>query len=346
MKAEGRWKGSGARLTSRQVVGLILQQQGEDEPDQLTGGQDEGAAVFETHGFAILTLVEGVIVGGFEAHAIGPLDQIVTQVAVAGLSQVASFTRELTGVDTRPPETGEPGESGLTLMNEAGLALGGGHETLDILDFGQQPGGIDRATARDRSEMGLTGQGLRQGLNGPIKAAQWAVQKSDMSEQPGQDGVDRLHPLLRQRVSLGRDRLQGMSGAPRVAQGAPADLAQRRGQPVDVAGSEFIRRRISSQRPLAALGEGVAERLASLVGVHCEHQGDLSGLHFLPRQTVDQKETIARQPLQGQGAGIQVQAMRQRTETHPLGDSPRIFGVGLAAFAQGFLEGGDPMGVE
>jgi hypothetical protein len=54
MKAEGRWKGSGARVTSGQLVGLVLQQQGEDEPDQLTSGQDEGAAMFETHGFAIL----------------------------------------------------------------------------------------------------------------------------------------------------------------------------------------------------------------------------------------------------------------------------------------------------
>ena len=50
MKAEGRWKGSGARVTSGPLVGFVLQQQGEDEPDQLTGGQDEGAAVFETHG--------------------------------------------------------------------------------------------------------------------------------------------------------------------------------------------------------------------------------------------------------------------------------------------------------
>jgi hypothetical protein len=54
MKAEGRWEGSGARVTSGQLVGLVLQQQGEDEPDQLTSGQDEGAAMFETHGFAIL----------------------------------------------------------------------------------------------------------------------------------------------------------------------------------------------------------------------------------------------------------------------------------------------------
>jgi hypothetical protein len=72
MKAEGRWEGSGARVTSGQLVGLVLQQQGEDEPDQLTGGQDESAAMFEAHGFAILTLVESLIVGSFEAHAIGP----------------------------------------------------------------------------------------------------------------------------------------------------------------------------------------------------------------------------------------------------------------------------------
>jgi hypothetical protein len=82
MKAKGRCKGSGARVTSGQLVGLMLQQQSEDEADQLMGGQDEGAAMFEAHGFAILTLVESPIVRGFEAHAIGALDEIVVQMVM------------------------------------------------------------------------------------------------------------------------------------------------------------------------------------------------------------------------------------------------------------------------
>ena len=112
MKAEGRWKGSGARVTSRQLVGFVLQQQGEDEPDQLTGGQDEGAAMFETHRFAILALIEGLIVRRVKANAMGALDEIVTQITVAGLGQAAGFTMELAGVDAWPPQPGELGEGG------------------------------------------------------------------------------------------------------------------------------------------------------------------------------------------------------------------------------------------
>jgi hypothetical protein len=173
-----------------------------------------------------------------------------------------------------------------------------------------------------------------------------AGQKGDVSEEAGQDVVDRFYHVGRQGVRLGRDLPQGMGFAPRVAQGASADLAQRVGQLVDIAGCEFISRRIGGQRPLAALGERVAERLAGLIGVDLEHQGGLSGIHFLTGQTMDQKEAIARQPLQRQVAGIQVQGMGQRTETHPLADSPRIFSVSSVAFAQGFLEVGYPMGVE
>jgi hypothetical protein len=41
--------------------------------------------MFETHGFAVLTLIEGLIVRGVEADAIGALDEIVTQITVANL---------------------------------------------------------------------------------------------------------------------------------------------------------------------------------------------------------------------------------------------------------------------
>jgi hypothetical protein len=157
MKAEGRWKGSGARATSRQLVRLILQQQGEDKPDQLTGGQDEGTAMLKTDSFAILALVERLIVRGVEADTIGTLDEIVTQIAVAGLGQVAGFTMELAGVDARPPETGEPGKGGLPLMNQAKLAVRLGHKAVHILDFGQQAGGIHRANAGDRLEVVIAG---------------------------------------------------------------------------------------------------------------------------------------------------------------------------------------------
>jgi hypothetical protein len=94
-----------------------------------------------------------LIVRSFEAHAIGPLDEIVPQIAVARLGQVASFPVELAGVDAWPPEAGEPGEGGLTLMNQARLAVSVGHKPLHILDFGQQPGGIHRANAGDRVEV-------------------------------------------------------------------------------------------------------------------------------------------------------------------------------------------------
>jgi hypothetical protein len=157
MKAEGRWKGSGARVTSGQLVGLVLQQQGEDEPYQLTGGQDEGTTMLEAHRFAVLTLIEGLVVRRVKANAIGALDEVVTQIAVAGLGQAARFTVELAGVKARPPQPGESGEGGLTLMNHPRLAIRLGHEAVHILDFGQQPGGIDRANTRDRSEMGITG---------------------------------------------------------------------------------------------------------------------------------------------------------------------------------------------
>jgi hypothetical protein len=71
MKAEGRWKELGVRITSGVLVGFVLQQQGEDEPDQLTGSQDEGTTMLETDRFTMLALIESLIVRGVEANAIG-----------------------------------------------------------------------------------------------------------------------------------------------------------------------------------------------------------------------------------------------------------------------------------
>jgi hypothetical protein len=133
--------------TSRALIRLVLPQQGEDEPEQLTGGQDKRTAVLETDRFAVLAQVEGAEVRGSEADAVSGQDEIVTQVAVAGLGHAAGFALELAGLHARPPQAGETGEGGLALVSGAGLPVGVGQETLNVLDFGEQTGGLDRADA-------------------------------------------------------------------------------------------------------------------------------------------------------------------------------------------------------
>lgn len=96
---------SAVRGTSWTLIRLILVQQCKDETEQLTSGEHEGATMFEAHGFAILALIKGVILGGVETDAIRPLNEIVAKIAIAGFGHAAGFTLTFAGFDARPPQT-------------------------------------------------------------------------------------------------------------------------------------------------------------------------------------------------------------------------------------------------
>jgi hypothetical protein len=58
-------------------VRSVMQPQGEDQAHQLASSQDKGTAVMIAHSFIGFALVEGAIVGQFEAHRVGGFNQIV-----------------------------------------------------------------------------------------------------------------------------------------------------------------------------------------------------------------------------------------------------------------------------
>jgi hypothetical protein len=135
--------------TSGELIHLILLQQSEDEADQLTCGEHESTAMFEAHRFLMFTVIESLIFRRIEPHPICPLDQIVAQIVIARLGHAAGFAFELAGFDAWLPQPRELRQGGLTLIRSAGLAFGIGHETLNILDFGEQTRGVHATNARN-----------------------------------------------------------------------------------------------------------------------------------------------------------------------------------------------------
>jgi len=112
----------------------------------------------------VLAGVEGGVVRDVDAHFVGTLDEIVAEVAVAGLGHTAILSFEVTGVVTRPPEAGDLGDGILSIAEVAGavafalfVPFERLEEAVDGADLGADAGGEDRTVARDGGELGDRG---------------------------------------------------------------------------------------------------------------------------------------------------------------------------------------------
>jgi hypothetical protein len=76
-------------------VDLPAPQHGVDQPDQPSGGEDDGPLVLVAGRLPVLGTVVGTELRAVLAHRVGPLDQVVAQVAVPRLGERTVLALEL-----------------------------------------------------------------------------------------------------------------------------------------------------------------------------------------------------------------------------------------------------------
>ncbi len=102
---------------ARRLVDPSAPQHGVDEPDQLSGGQDERSPMLVADGLAELLLVVGTeLLRTLQSYRVGRLDEVVAQVLIAGLGQRPLLPLELPGL------VAPPGESPANLAKDSSLS--------------------------------------------------------------------------------------------------------------------------------------------------------------------------------------------------------------------------------
>ena len=127
------------KLLWRSIKAVIFQQT-KDKPDKFAGSKSESTFVLETIDLFEFEVVVSAKLRVAPSERIGSFQQVIAKIAIAGLDKISDFAVEIAGFILRPSDTGIFGESSVV------------RKTVDVTDFGDDTGRVDRTDTIDRSK--------------------------------------------------------------------------------------------------------------------------------------------------------------------------------------------------
>ena len=127
-------------LALRRDIQAVILQQPKDQPNQFSGSQRECAFMLVLVDLMVLEVIVAPELGVASSHRVGGFQQIVAEVAVAGLNHLGVFGLKITGLVFVPDKTGK-------LRNRC-LRI----EAVDIAKLSDNTGRVDLSNAGDRCQ--------------------------------------------------------------------------------------------------------------------------------------------------------------------------------------------------
>mgnify|MGYP001814446191 CR=1 FL=1 len=188
-------------------------------------------------GFPILAAIECSVFGDMLAHEVGSLDEVIAQVAVAGLGHAAVFSLKVSGIGTRPPQASQLGDGIFGIAEVSGTIAFASfvpllrlQETLDSADFGTVSTGEDRTHTGNGRQFHDGGVRLDFGGDPILDQGNLGLKETDVFQGEVQDAVHRQGQSIGQREALSSYLVERAGVVEGVGEMMSAHLVQGLGQ--------------------------------------------------------------------------------------------------------------------
>ena len=121
----------------RDIKAIVLQQ-AKDKPDEFASSKSEGTFVLEAVDLIEFKVIEAAKLRVAPSERIGSFEEVIAEITITGLDEVGDIGVEVTGFVFVPDDAGVFGEGSMVV------------KTVDVADFGDDAGRVDKADALDR----------------------------------------------------------------------------------------------------------------------------------------------------------------------------------------------------
>lgn len=213
------------KLFGRNIKAIVLQQ-AKDKPDEFASSKNEGTFVLEAIDLFKFEVIVASKLRVAPSERIGSFYEVVAEITVTGLDEISDIAVKITGLVFVPDDAGVFGEGSMVV------------EAVDVADFGDDAGRVDKADTLDgsdgvRNERELFFDGFVEGFDRFLEC-------SDVGDGNGDDLIDGIIEGFGEVVGDFSGRLDSFGDGGGVGEMIAAFLGDKRGEFVDVHVGEFI----------------------------------------------------------------------------------------------------------